>query len=60
MLTLCYAVDYALQQPSVKQTLAANGLTVRFRKIAEMPEFVASEVRKWAEVVKVSGAKADL
>lgn len=60
MSKLCLSVEYALKQPSVQQTLAANGLTVRFRRIAEMPEFVASEVRKWAEVVKVSGAKADL
>jgi len=60
MAKLCLSVDYALQQPPVKQTLAANGLTTRFRRIAEMPDFVASEVRKWAEVVKVSGAKADL
>lgn len=60
MMMLCYAVDYALNQPSVTQTLAANGLTTRFRRIAEMPAFVASEVRKWTEVVKVSGARADL
>jgi tripartite-type tricarboxylate transporter receptor subunit TctC len=58
--TLCRSVEYALAQPPVKQTLDANGLVMRFRRIAEMPDFVASEVRKWAEVVKISGAKADL
>jgi tripartite-type tricarboxylate transporter receptor subunit TctC len=60
MAAICLAVEYALGQQPVKEILAANGLTQRFRRIAEMPEFVASEVRKWAEVVKVSGAKADL
>ena len=60
MASLCLSVEYALNQASVKRTLAANGLMTRFRRIAEMPAFVASEVQKWAEVVKLSGAKADL
>ena len=60
MAAICLSIEYALNQPAVTQTLSANGLTPRFRRIAEMPEFVASEVRKWAEVVRVSGAKADL
>jgi tripartite-type tricarboxylate transporter receptor subunit TctC len=57
---LCHAVEYALEQPTARRALDNNGLVMRFRRIAEMPEFVASEVRKWAEVVKVSGAKAEL
>ena len=57
---LCHSVEFALNHASVRKALDANGLVVRFRRIAEMPAFVASEVLKWAEVVKVSGAKAEL
>ena len=57
---LAGAIETALAQPSVREILNRNAVIARWRPPAEMPAFVASEVRKWAEVVKTSGAKADL
>jgi tripartite-type tricarboxylate transporter receptor subunit TctC len=57
---LAGAIEKALSQPSVRETLARNAVIAHWRPPAEMPAFVMSEVRKWSEVVKASGAKADL
>jgi len=58
--TLAASIEKALAQPSVRETLNRNAVIARWRPPTEMPGFVASEVRKWAEVVKASGAKAGL
>ena len=57
---LAAAIEKALAQPAIRETFNRNAVVMRWRPPAEMPAFVASEVRKWAEVVKASGAKADL
>lgn len=57
---LAQTVETALSQEAVRGTLARNAVVMRWRAPAEMPAFVAAEVGKWAEVVRVSGAKADL
>lgn len=56
---LAGAIENALKAAPVREVLDRNAVVVRFRPTAEMPAFVAAEVRKWAEVVRVSGAKAD-
>lgn len=56
---LAKAVEDALKAAPVREVLDRNAVIVRFRPTAEMPAFVAAEVRKWAEVVRLSGAKAD-
>ncbi|MGZ5854409.1 MAG: Bug family tripartite tricarboxylate transporter substrate binding protein [Xanthobacteraceae bacterium] len=57
---LAQAVETALGQEAVRASLARNAVVLRWRPPSEMPAFIAAEVRKWAEVVKLSGAKADL
>lgn len=57
---LSQAIEAALAQNAVRTTLARNAVVLRWRPTAEMKSFVAAEVQKWAEVVKLSGAKADL
>jgi tripartite-type tricarboxylate transporter receptor subunit TctC len=49
-----------LQQPDVRQRLEAQGLELsRDQKPEQLAEFIQSEVKKWREVVRVSGARAD-
>jgi tripartite-type tricarboxylate transporter receptor subunit TctC len=57
---LAQSIAAALAHDTVRTTLARNALVPHWRSTADMPAFVASEVRKWAEVVRLSGAKADL
>jgi tripartite-type tricarboxylate transporter receptor subunit TctC len=54
------AVQEAMTAAAVKETFARNAVVARWRSTAEMPAFVAAELTKWAEVVKASGAKAEL
>lgn len=49
----------ALAQPDVSEKLASLGLEVRPNTPAEFADYVRAEVRKWAQAVKDSGAKAD-
>jgi tripartite-type tricarboxylate transporter receptor subunit TctC len=57
--TLAGAVENAMREQAVQKALERNGVVAHFRPTAEMPLFVSGEVRKWAEVVRLSGVKAD-
>ncbi|NVO16584.1 MAG: tripartite tricarboxylate transporter substrate binding protein [Rhodoplanes sp.] len=56
---LAKTIEAALGADLVRETFDRNAVVARFRPTAEMPDFVAAEVRKWAEVVRVSNAKPD-
>jgi tripartite-type tricarboxylate transporter receptor subunit TctC len=56
---LAKTIEAALGADTVRETFDRNAVVARFRPTAEMPDFVAVEVRKWAEVVRVSNAKPD-
>ncbi len=49
----------ALASPAVKERLLAQGAIPGGNTPAEFGALIAAETRKWAEVVKVSGAKVD-
>lgn len=49
----------AIQERAVKSRLAQVGVTVLTDTPAEFAAYIAAETQKWAEVVRVSGAKAD-
>jgi tripartite-type tricarboxylate transporter receptor subunit TctC len=49
----------ALATPALKERLLAQGAIPSGMKPAEFAAFIAAETRKWAQVVKVSGAKVD-
>ena len=49
----------ALQSPALKERLEAQGAVPSGNTSAEFAKFIADETRKWAQVVKVSGAKVD-
>jgi tripartite-type tricarboxylate transporter receptor subunit TctC len=53
------AVAKALQSPAVKEKLLAQGAIPSGNTPAQFVEHIAAEHKKWAQVVKVSGAKAD-
>ena len=52
-------VRRAMQQPDVRQRLRPEGIEPGNLTPQEFTDFVAQEVRRWAPVVKASGAKAD-
>ena len=49
----------ALALPAVKERLLAQGAIPGGAPPAEFARFIAAETKKWAQVVKVSGAKVD-
>jgi tripartite-type tricarboxylate transporter receptor subunit TctC len=49
----------ALQLPALKERLEAQGAVPSGNTSAEFAKHIADETRKWAQVVKVSGAKVD-
>jgi tripartite-type tricarboxylate transporter receptor subunit TctC len=53
------AVWDAMDQAAVKDSFERNAVVARWRSPAEMPAFVDGEIKKWAEVVKASGAKGE-
>ncbi|MDB5553932.1 MAG: hypothetical protein JWL86_3916 [Rhizobium sp.] len=53
------SVEKALSAAPVRETFRLNAVVSHWRPPADMPAFVAAEVKKWAEVVRLSGARAD-
>ena len=49
----------SFQSPSFKERLLAQGAIPGGQPPAEFAKFIAAETKKWAQVVKVSGAKVD-
>jgi tripartite-type tricarboxylate transporter receptor subunit TctC len=49
----------ALNTPAVKEKLLAQGAIPGGNSPQEFSKMIASEIKKWAQVVKVSGAKVD-
>jgi tripartite-type tricarboxylate transporter receptor subunit TctC len=52
-------VAKALLNPAVKERLLSQGAIPGGQPPAEFVKFIAAETKKWAQVVKVSGAKVD-
>jgi tripartite-type tricarboxylate transporter receptor subunit TctC len=57
--TLNVHINAALFDPAMKARLASLGYTTTGGSAADFGKFLAEETRKWAKVVKLSGAKAD-
>ena len=57
--TLNKATLAALDTQEVKGRLFASGVEVRTSTPEELARFIESEMQKWAQVVKASGAKVD-
>ena len=53
------AVSDTLNDPSVRKALTEHGVDVVNSKPEELRAYIKSEIPKWAEVVKASGAKVD-
>jgi len=49
----------ALGTPALKERLLSQGAIPSGITPAEFAAYIASETKKWAQVVKVSGAKVD-
>jgi len=52
-------VTKALNSPAVKEKLLAQGAIPGGNTSAEFAKFIDAEHKKWAQVVKASGAKVD-
>ena len=48
-----------MEQPDVKEKLAASGAVPSISSPQEFERFIDTEVVRWAQVVKASGAKAE-
>jgi tripartite-type tricarboxylate transporter receptor subunit TctC len=53
--TLNRVTSQAMNDPSIKQKLAEQGLTVAGNTPAQFRDFIASETTKWARVIKDGG-----
>jgi tripartite-type tricarboxylate transporter receptor subunit TctC len=52
-------VAKSLASPTVKERLVSQGAIPSGNTPAEFARFIDAETKKWAQVVKVSGAKVD-
>jgi tripartite-type tricarboxylate transporter receptor subunit TctC len=50
-------IGKVLQRPDVKETWAKQGAEPMLMKPAEFKTYLEKDIEKWADVVKVSGAK---
>jgi tripartite-type tricarboxylate transporter receptor subunit TctC len=50
------AVDKALQNPKIKETLGAQGVEERRGGPAELSAYLANEVGRWSDIVKLSAS----
>ncbi len=57
--TLSRAALASVATPEVKSRLFASGVEVRTGNDQQFAQLIESEVRKWAKVVKESGAKVE-
>ena len=53
------ALNKALAQPELRQRLQEMAATPLPGTAAQMRQTIASDIKRWREVVKASGAKAD-
>lgn len=53
------SINAALAQTDFKERMATSGVDLLGGRPGEMARFMATESKKWAEVVKLSGAKLD-
>ena len=59
MAALHKAADQTLKDPAVRKALADFGVDVINGTPDQLRDYIKSEIPKWAEVVKASGAKVD-
>ena len=52
------AIDRALQNPKVKETLLAQGIEEKRGTPSEVGAYLAGEVRRWGDFVKLSAPAA--
>ena len=52
-------IHKSLQDPAVAKRLAAVGFEITYGTPEEFSAYIKSEIKKWAKVVKASGAKPD-
>ena len=51
---LAGAIDKALQNPKIKETLLAQGIEEKRGTPSELAAYLAGEVRRWGDIVKLS------
>jgi tripartite-type tricarboxylate transporter receptor subunit TctC len=49
----------AINTPELRETWASNGSEIALMKQADFARFLNSEIKRWAQVTKASGAKLD-
>ena len=49
----------ALQTPEIREVWAANGSDTKTMSSAEFAALISKEIKRWAEVTRISGAKLD-